>query len=73
MEVAEYLLKHGEVLNKVKVYTCSFIKEYVTELWQKFSYFSRGSKTCQIEWILGTTKRKKKRKKEWILAIAETQ
>ncbi|KAL6132852.1 hypothetical protein ACLB2K_065091 [Fragaria x ananassa] len=52
IEVAGYLLKNGKVLNKVTIHTSNFCEESVMELWQTFSRLPRGSKTCEIEWIL---------------------
>ena len=54
MEVARYLVKHGQVLNKVKV--SSFCAEKTVKLqspvdsiMSEFSKFPRGSKICKIE------------------------
>ncbi|XP_068337697.1 F-box/LRR-repeat protein At4g14103-like [Pyrus communis] len=50
-EVTKYLLKHGEVLNKVTIYTCDFRVEDKVKLCQEISMFSKGSTTCQIEFL----------------------
>lgn len=52
--MAKYLVKHGKALNKVTIYThFSVDKEMMMQspiaLWSKISKFSRGSKTCEIE------------------------
>ncbi|XP_050384400.1 putative FBD-associated F-box protein At5g56440 [Argentina anserina] len=52
VEVAGYLLKHVKVLKKVTIHTSNISQESVMELWQTFSSLPRGSKTCEIEWIL---------------------
>ncbi|KAL6182657.1 hypothetical protein ACLB2K_044072 [Fragaria x ananassa] len=54
MEVAKYLAKHGQALNRVTIHTpFSENKEMKsqspTALRSKFSRFPRGSKTCEIE------------------------
>lgn len=50
-EVTKYLLKHGDVLNKVTIYTCDFRVEDKVKLCQEISMFSKGSTTCQIEFL----------------------
>lgn len=50
MEVAKYLLKHGEVLTKVAIfYTNDLGVAEEMRVWQELSKFPRGSKTCQVE------------------------
>lgn len=49
IEVVKYLLKHGEVLNMVKIYPSYFHSEEEMKLRQKLSMFPKGSRTCQIE------------------------
>lgn len=54
MVVVKYLVKHGKALNKVTIYTrFSVDKEMMIQspfaLGSKISKFSRGSKTCEIE------------------------
>ncbi|KAM1416337.1 hypothetical protein ACFX2I_007896 [Malus domestica] len=56
MEVAKYLLKNGEVLSRMTIYTrtsprtgkflCS-----EDEMYRKFSTFEKGSKKCQVEFV----------------------
>ncbi|XP_050383525.1 F-box/FBD/LRR-repeat protein At4g00160-like [Argentina anserina] len=50
MEVAEYLLKHGAVLNKVTVHriTKCMSSKKEKKLWQGLKKLPRGSKSCQI-------------------------
>ncbi|VVA18993.1 PREDICTED: F-box/LRR-repeat [Prunus dulcis] len=50
MEVAKYLLKHGEVLTKVTIfYTNDLGVAEEMRVRQELSKFPRGSKTCQVE------------------------
>ena len=55
MEVANYLVKHGNALNKVTIYTrFSEEKEMnlgppIAALCSEVSKFPRGSKTCEID------------------------
>ncbi|CAB4277317.1 unnamed protein product [Prunus armeniaca] len=49
IEVVRYLLKHGEVLNTVKICPSYFHSEEEMKLRQKLSMFPKGSRTCQIE------------------------
>ncbi|KAL6222114.1 hypothetical protein ACLB2K_005506 [Fragaria x ananassa] len=45
-EVAKYLLKNGEVLNSMKIYTDGDVG---TKKLEKILKFERGSKTCKVE------------------------
>lgn len=54
MEVARYLVKHGQVLNKVKVSSFCAVKTVklqspVDSIMSEFSKLPRGSKICKVE------------------------
>lgn len=55
MRVAKYLLKHGEVSDKLTIFTrrkgCASSLPNAEEkaLYKEFLMFERGSKTCQVE------------------------
>ncbi|TQD80275.1 hypothetical protein C1H46_034173 [Malus baccata] len=49
MEVVKYMLKQGEVLNNVIIFTCDFSVKDEMKLCQEMSTFPRASKACQIE------------------------
>ncbi|KAM1117387.1 hypothetical protein ACFX2I_007801 [Malus domestica] len=51
MEVTKYLLKHGEVLDKVTFYTSAVRADHKMKLCQDISMFSKGSMTCQIDFL----------------------
>lgn len=48
MEAAKYLLKHGEVLNRMNILT-NYFQRKKRELYREFCWFERGSKACQVE------------------------
>ncbi|KAM5586295.1 FBD-associated F-box protein [Rosa sericea] len=49
IEVTKYLMKHGEVLNNVTIYSCDVPAEYMLKVCQEISLFPKGSNTCQVE------------------------
>nr|XP_011461823.1 PREDICTED: putative FBD-associated F-box protein At5g56430 [Fragaria vesca subsp. vesca]XP_011461824.1 PREDICTED: putative FBD-associated F-box protein At5g56430 [Fragaria vesca subsp. vesca]XP_011461825.1 PREDICTED: putative FBD-associated F-box protein At5g56430 [Fragaria vesca subsp. vesca] len=50
MDVAQYVLKNGLVLNKMIIYTSRLCKRE-KELYKEFLMFERGSVTCKVEFI----------------------
>lgn len=50
-EVINYLLKNGQVLEKMTIYTPGLPRDEEEELNEGFSMFEWGSKTCQVEII----------------------
>ncbi|KAM5586502.1 F-box/LRR-repeat protein [Rosa sericea] len=50
MDVAQYMLKNGHVLNNMTIYTGHLCKKE-KELYKKFLMFERRSMTCKVEFI----------------------
>lgn len=50
-ELIKYLLKNGQVLQKLTIYTPGLSRDAEEELYEEFSMFEWGSKTCQVDII----------------------
>ena len=51
IQVIKYLLKNGQVLENMTIYTSGFSTDAEEKLIEEFSMFERGSGTCRFELI----------------------